>query len=303
MDRLMQAYYEEKLKNIFHERGGDAFQDFFSEVMEKSHPGDFQRVRPWGNVGDKKNDGYLRSRRMLFQVYAPSAMRSDKAVTKIEEDYHGAIEYWQEFFDFWIFVHNSRDGLGPHITRKLLELNAYHASVTVIPWGFEELRHKVFALSEVNLASLLGPAPSQGDMLNLRFDDLRDVLLTVAGQEPPSDLDIRPVPHDKLLYNGLSANTKIMLNAGMQKADLVGQFFDRWPAPTFGDKIAQTFMQQYKTYQGVGMAPDLIFHKLQLLAGGSQREEVGHEDAVLAVLAYFFEHCDIFERPPEDVSS
>ena len=38
----------------------DEFQDFFASIMEKRYPSDFMKVRPWGNVGDRKNDGYLR---------------------------------------------------------------------------------------------------------------------------------------------------------------------------------------------------------------------------------------------------
>ncbi|QBD80397.1 hypothetical protein EPA93_32265 [Ktedonosporobacter rubrisoli] len=60
MDKLTRAYYEATFKAAYLEKGGNAFQDFFSEIMEKCHPSDFQRVRPWGRMGDRKNDGYLR---------------------------------------------------------------------------------------------------------------------------------------------------------------------------------------------------------------------------------------------------
>jgi len=62
------------------EKRGNTFQDFFSEIMEKCHPSDFQRVRLWENDGDKKNDGYLRSGRVLFQVYAPNDMKASHAI-------------------------------------------------------------------------------------------------------------------------------------------------------------------------------------------------------------------------------
>ena len=108
MDKLKRSYYEVIFENTYLKKGGNEFQDFFSEIMEKCHPGDFQRVRPWGNTGDRKNDGYLRSARILFQVYAPNEMSANDAITKIDEDFHGALHYWQQFFDKWIFVHNSR---------------------------------------------------------------------------------------------------------------------------------------------------------------------------------------------------
>ena len=57
------------------------------------YSGDFQRVRPWGRAGDRKNDGWLPSKRILFQVYAPNEMAASEAINKIEEDFHGALNH------------------------------------------------------------------------------------------------------------------------------------------------------------------------------------------------------------------
>ena len=93
MDDLSRAYYEVVLENRFLKKKGNEFQDFFSEIMEKCHPGDFQRVRPWGKSGDKKNDGFLKSERRLFQVYAPNDMTEAAARKKITEDFAGAVKH------------------------------------------------------------------------------------------------------------------------------------------------------------------------------------------------------------------
>jgi hypothetical protein len=70
--------------------------------MEKRYPGDFITVRPWGNVGDRKNDGYLRSKRMLFQSYAPNDISAAECVAKIDDDFLGALPFWQKYFGAWI---------------------------------------------------------------------------------------------------------------------------------------------------------------------------------------------------------
>jgi hypothetical protein len=72
MDVVARSHYELTFKVAFMEKKGEEFQNFFSTVMEKGYPADFIRVRPWGNAGDRKNDGYLRSQRILFQSYAPN---------------------------------------------------------------------------------------------------------------------------------------------------------------------------------------------------------------------------------------
>ena len=67
MDPLTREIYEMRLKAAFRERGEGEFEDLFASIMERCHPGDFQRSTPWGRSGDRKNDGYLRSERRLFQ--------------------------------------------------------------------------------------------------------------------------------------------------------------------------------------------------------------------------------------------
>lgn len=71
MDRIQQLNYEKDFRIAFLESKGDGFQRLFERLMSKAHPNDFMACRPWGNVGDRKNDGYLPSARILFQSYAP----------------------------------------------------------------------------------------------------------------------------------------------------------------------------------------------------------------------------------------
>ncbi|EYF04273.1 Hypothetical protein CAP_4750 [Chondromyces apiculatus DSM 436] len=41
---------------------------------------------------------------------------------------------------------------------------------------------------------------------------------------------------------------------------------------------------------------------MQTFAGGNTRGSTVHEAAIFAVLSYFFDRCDIFERPSEVVA-
>lgn len=114
MDRIQQLNYEKDFRIAFLESKGDGFQRLFEKLMLKAHPNDFMACRPWGNVGDRKNDGYLPSARILFQSYAPNELSAAEAIKKINEDFEGAKEHWEEYFDEWTFVHNAPDGrLGP----------------------------------------------------------------------------------------------------------------------------------------------------------------------------------------------
>ncbi|MCG2736732.1 MAG: hypothetical protein L6265_02785 [Thermoplasmatales archaeon] len=299
MDELMRAYYEATFEKEFLKKRGTAFQDFFSEIMEKCHPSDFQRVKPWGCAGDQKNDGYLRSQRTLFQSYAPNEMSASKAISKIDEDFRGALPYWREHFNCWVFVHNSREGLSPQILKKLCELGKEFPDITIVWFGFEELRSKVFSLSETDIFSVLGHVPSSRGLAHIGFAELKIVIDHIASQPPVEEGDYAPVSKEKLERNALSPHVQIILKAGMRKANLVQSFFNKWYDPTLGDKVATAFNNKYKKLKTTHHVPDIIFYNLQEFAGGPQRNPPAQELAISAVLAYLFERCDIFENPPE----
>ena len=300
MDLLSRAYYEVVFERDFLKKTATEFQDFFSEIMEKCHPGDFQRVRPWGNVGDRKNDGYLASQKILFQVYAPNEMEASKAIAKMDEDYREAMPYWEKYFTTWAFVHNSRSGLGPDVSRKILDLDrGPPADVRVVPWGFEELRRKVFSLGQADLASLLGPAPSSQTMLNVGIPELQIVLQAIATQASPEPAEPHAIPPGKLDQNRLSEAVKRLIREGGLRRRVVRQLFSNWPDPQFGDRIARAFRERYAALRASKLDPNLDFLELQAFAGGLHRGTPEHESAVVTVLAYLFEACEIFEPPGE----
>ena len=71
--------------------------------------------------------------------------------------------------------------------------------------------------------------------------------------------------------------------------------------PQYGDEVAAAFKTEYNKYRTLDLDPNDIFYKLQAFTGGLERRTPAEEAAVLAVLAYFFEQCEIFERSPEEV--
>lgn len=300
MDPLKLAYYEVCFQVAFLECQGDAFQDLFSSIMEKRYPGDFVRVRPWGKLGDWKNDGYLPSQRILFQLYAPQEMRVDAAVKKIDEDFLGALPYWRNYFDSWIFVRNTK-ALNAPIVQKLAQLRTAHAPIHVGSWGREELGNVVRELHEHQLADLFGWAPSQDAVTKLGLAELRPILDAIKTLAEPGEDDLRPVPSTKLSYNGLSSHAAMLLRAGMTRVDLVRTYFNRHPDPTRRDRMAVAFKERYLELRAKDLSPDAIFVRLESWAAGNNIQlECWERSGLLAILAYFFEECDIFERPPEE---
>ena len=296
MDRLKRAYYG-AFKIRFLEATGQAFQDLFSKIMELKYPGAFVRIRPWGRSGDQKNDGWLVDEGVIFQVYAPNELRERDTLAKIEEDFLGALESWGDRFHEWVFVHNSSHGLAPNVSKMLFDLGREH-SKTTRAWGFQELSDVVFSMGEDRLEELFGSAPSEGDLSSIGYDELIPVLSAIASEGGWDRSPIKEVSPHKLRANMLSSEVAVLLTAGMRKSPTVRQLFQDHYDPEFGERVAQAFKNKYAELQrSRSYTPDEIFLELQDFALGRQRRGPKVEAAVLAVLAYFFETCEIFEDP------
>lgn len=303
MDELTAAYYEVLFRLRYVQSRGDNFQDFFSTIMEMRYPGDFIRVRPWGRLGDRKNDGYLPSRRQLFQCYAPREMDLARCKVKVKEDFAEALPYWKEHFDRWYFAHNDIEGLAADVLKLLLELSAAHAPVSASPWGYNELRQEFKQISFADMMTLLGPAPGRGDVVELRLEDVKRLLEHIALQPEPLTADVRPVPADKLEYNQLSQASGTLLKAGMSRSGIVKNYLRGIADQTRFDRTAAAFRLKYQQLKSQGVPPDDIFTGLQMFVSGESVATPSHQAATLAILAFFFEACEIFERPPEPVEA
>lgn len=301
MDDLERSWYELKFSREYRDKSGNAFQDFFSDVMERRYPGDFQRVRPYGTLGDRKCDGYHSSLKVVYQLYAPEVFKLAAILSKIEEDFSGALAYWKDQMLGWRFVHNQWRGLPADVISDLVALETKN-KIPVSHWGEPELKNEVFQLPYVDLAAVLGYAPTRETVSKLGIEDLRPVIEALASQQPPTEAEIKPVPQDKLDANGLSQDVRLLLVIGMQKSSLVQRFFLKWHDPLLGDRIAKTFRKKYEDLKAEGIFGDNAFLELWSFAGGSQKQFPKKEAAVLAVLAFLFEECEIFE-PSKGIDS
>jgi hypothetical protein len=303
MDKLSRAYYELVFENTFLRCKGSEFQNFFSRVMETRYPSDFIPIRPWGNLGDRKNDGFLSSQKTVHQVYAPNEMTLYETKKKIDDDFKGALEYWDKKMKKWIFVHNSFEGLSADITNHIEEKKLDNPSIEIGIMGRSELRNIVFTMNEQDIAAILGPAPTEKAMRNIQLEDLKIVILTIGAENPIIDEDIKSPPTDKIFYNKLSEDVKTLVIAGMRKSPLVEKFFTKWHDRTLADKITQSFKNRYSELKLVNLPPDDIYMQLIEFAGGSDMKSPTHLSAVLAIVSHFFEQCDIFERYDEGALS
>jgi len=195
-----------------------------------------------------------------------------------------------------VFIHNATDGLPPHVHKLLLDFEAANPGIQLQPWSLEELRPIFRTLTVEDKASWFGLAITDATKISLGFGDLKVVLERIATLPAPSMTDVKDVPMGKIEANALSEAVSRLLKEGMIKSPLVADFLSQWHDETLGERLAEAVKTEYQRLRG-DLGPNQIFAALQSWAGGDHRGTPEHELAVLTVIAYYFERCDIFEEP------
>src|SRR5690606_6168135 len=106
---------------------------------------------------------------------------------------------------------------------------------------------------------------------------------------------LTPPTSEKLQKNALSEESGLLLRMGRRKSGLVDICFRKSRRPDLGERIAEAFRNSYAERKANDVPADMSFKHLQDYAG--MNGEPKRQGAALAVLAYFFDNCDIFEDP------
>lgn len=302
LDDIQRSFYGLRFTNAFHSEKGKAFESLFTRVMAYGFTGDFEPVRPYGPKGDLKCDGFRPSDGTVFQCYAPDSTRLVKLLAKIKEDFGGARAHWGAKMKRWEFVHNDLRGLPAEAVSMLQDLRSAHPMIAIAVLGEAELRAVTMRLALYQLEDLFGVVPSQRTLDRLDFASLRPVLMAIQRRDPGAEPPLAAPSVTKLQHNALSQDAAALLRNGRRREKLVQDIFGDWPDPSFGEDIAEAFRTRYRALKAMDISPDQIFGELQSFAGGMDGEP-SHQCAVLAVLSYFFERCDIFEDAVQDAAA
>lgn len=281
---------------------GDDFQNFHSDIMEKIHGDDFVRVRPFGQLGDKGCDGYLKSTGVLFQCYG--AVNGDKSkvknlIGKMEADFSKAKENLSDIMKQWYMVHNLVDGLPVEAIQVLNKLETENPDLTLGFVGREGFENLILQLNEEDVIELLGPVATNEDSRNLQLPQLKaliDAVVTVTKSGGVDLEKIGPVPVDKLDANQLPDYWKKLIEGGWQNAYIVAGYLDKSPDPLIGEAIADLFKAQYEYLKAQMLSPESIMENLYEFITGIGTVPTARQVASQALLAYLFESCDIFEN-------
>ncbi|MBN8242915.1 hypothetical protein JF546_07830 [Nitratireductor aquimarinus] len=299
MDPISDAFHAKDFRIAFLMKKGTAFQDWFAELAGYAFGSDFEAVRPYGNQGDWKCDGRRLSSGTIFQCYAPESVSDQNTIAKIDADLVGAVEKWPGFIKRWVFVHNDPRGVPPAVAAHLDLKRSEHPDLEIEIWSEADLAELFGMMSPDAKRLMFGVAPTQGTVHAISLSDLEPVISALESREPDPSDDVPPPPSAKKLEkNALSDEASALLRFGRLKVRLVETYFSKNVRVELGEKIAEAFRDRYAELRALELSGDQIFAYLQQFAGVSG--EPKRQASAMAVLAYFFDRCDIFEDPEEE---
>jgi hypothetical protein len=111
-----------------------------------------------------------------------------------------------------------------------------------------------------------------------------------------NDLSVLP-PQAKMAKNGLSNDITGYLQIALGRANVVYDFVNEFTKldPSFSQQLKAEFSKEYAALKAGGSEGDELFEEMLIFAS-LKRNDLRSRTAGLALLGYFFESCEVFER-------
>ncbi|OJV39389.1 MAG: hypothetical protein BGO25_00910 [Acidobacteriales bacterium 59-55] len=196
------------------------------------------------------------------------------------------------------------DGPRALLTLTLSERNSYPNLMLMCPNHHTEIDKQPATFTakilkkwkydtEKRVTDALRNAMPQIDFAELQM--ITGSLITHEGS-PGKDLTVIP-PAEKLKKNQLSLITHAYLAIALAKADVVRNFIDVFTRydNNFSAQLRSGFIKEYERLKLTEIAGDELFQEMLRFATLG-RTDLRSQAAGLAILGYYFEACEVFEK-------
>ncbi|MBI2425490.1 MAG: hypothetical protein HYV27_21875 [Candidatus Hydrogenedentes bacterium] len=294
MEKNERALCRRLFKLKVFESDGQAFEDLFTLIMNYAEP-EFRSIKPWGKIGDRKNDGYIKSRGIYYQVYAPENIQKSypDVVSKLEADFTGLIKQWSPINEFYFVVNDKYKGVNADCEKSLESIRQNHGLKSSGFKTAKDLENLLFDLADDQIYMLVGsfdPASTQLD-----YSALGETLHYILGQSLPRvpDSSNRYPDWDvKVKFNDLGENAAKYLNHGSFQLGLLDAYLENqgnFFAEEVKDKLRELYFSCAQNLSG----DELFWNMVESIC---PKPGLSYQMASIVIMAKYFETCDIFEE-------
>jgi hypothetical protein len=135
-------------------------------------------------------------------------------------------------------------------------------------------------------------------MANITFYELDSVTQGILHMSLPAEENYSILPlKEKMVKNKLTCAAQQILMTGVIQAKLVSHFVENMlnVMPDFAEKLKAGFFKEYIKFQTNGLKGDDLLYALHEFSCNNS-QDYNLRAAGLAVIYYFFEKCELFER-------
>ena len=294
---IAHTYFKLKI----YQKDGYEFQDFFTSIMNK-YDSEFTPIKTQGNIGDRKNDGYIPSKGIYYQVYAPERIDATETINKIENDIDGLIKYWNDVCpikEYNFVINDKYKGAYPTINEKILEVGKKY-NITAKLLLASQIENIFFQLKDEEIIEILGSIITV-PMENLSFNSLNDVIEGIM--KLPFKIDellITPAEmEEKIRFNNLNQEISNILNQHSIYTGQLEEYFSN-KGNFEREKVQQILTGIYeesrKNIDDIADANSVrFFYIVDKIT--PEKANVSIMNAIYILMSYYFETCDIFLNP------
>jgi hypothetical protein len=292
-----------------HTSDGQIYENLFSKVMIK-HNLDFQMVKPYGNIGDRKNDGFDKVRGLYYQVFAPESIEKYRtisdAIKKLKVDFAGLKSHWDAICpikEFFYVVNDKYKGVPATVHEELIKIAKLNPNIQFNVFNSNNLEVIFMELCEDDMIDIIGFIPNE-EISFLDYDVLNDAVNFIMNSDSEISVDTyidNPDFEKKLSFNNLTSACANLLNVASYQIGDLETFFE-----STGDYVRDQLKNRFKSLYS--QSKEIINESeknyadkrlIHILKKASPSDKKAVRDAVLVLMSYYFEACDIFEKPVE----
>jgi len=276
---------------------GQAFEDIFTAIMNYAED-DFRSIKPWGNIGDRKNDGYIKTKGVYYQVYAPEDIRKSytDAINKLKTDFDGLKLQWSPIKDFYFVVNDKYKGVNADCEQAIQSIKDKHNLNAAGFLTAKDMENILFKLDDDQILSISGNIPDPASIKMLDYSMLNEVvshIMKLTLNKGDIAKVILPDVDKKIKFNNLSKPIACLLNNGFFQLHALNEYLannSNFLADSLRDKMNDIYTHEKSQCKG-----DDLFWAIVNCA--SPKAETMYQTSVIVIMSKYFETCDIFEEP------